>query len=139
MPTPAFTPRDRSRVKYHLGYLAVAPAASIQFGIPRPIETLFLVEDALNNIIDDGFNVQNVLRILGILDGVECRLVAFQDYLAANQLGNLTVNPDKMDNLEQEYIRWQGRLGDILGVPIYPYTRRAMAGAGIYGNVRVRR
>lgn len=135
----ALQPRDRSRVKYHLGYLAVQAAASIQFGIPRPIQTMFLVEDSMNNLIDDGFNVQNVLRILGVLDTVECHLVETLDYLAANRLGNLEVRPDQAQALELEYDRWSQRLADILGVPRYPYSARNQASAGVAaGNIRVR-
>lgn len=135
----ALVPRDRSRVKYHLGYLAVSPAASLQFGIPRPIETLFLVEDAMNNLIDDGFNVENVLRILGVLDGIECKLVEAQDYLVASRLGNLEVNPQNPELLENEYNRWAARLADTFGVPWYPYAIRNQRAAGVVaGNLRVR-
>lgn len=134
----ALLPRDRSRVKYHLGYLAVAPAASLQFGIPRPIETMFLVETAMNYIIDDGFNIENVLRILAILDGIECRMVEGQDYLAATELGNLKPRADQLDALEHEYDRWAQRLGDIFGVPLYPYAQRNQPQNAVE-NVRVRR
>lgn len=135
-----FDERDRSRIKYHLGYLAVQPAASIQFGIPRPIETLFLVEDAMNNIVNDGFNVQNVLRLLGVLDNIECRMQGSLDYLPANKLGTLEVRSDMMDAFEREYNRWAQRIADILGVPMYPYSQRAKEAAGVMGgNIPVRR
>lgn len=135
----ALSTRDRSRVKYHLGYLAVQPAASIQFGIPRPIETMFLVEDALNYIIDDGWNIQNILRILNILDNIECKMVEGQDYLPASKLGNLDVRPDHIAQLLETYYDWSGKLADILGVPPYPYARRNQAAVLGSGNVRVRR
>lgn len=80
-----------------------------------------------------------MLRILGILDGVECRLVAAQDYLAASQLGNLKPREDHPQALELEYNRWAQRLADILGVPMYPYSQRSQEAAGVMaGNVRVR-
>lgn len=135
----ALTTRDRSRIRYHLGYLAVGPAASLSFGLPRPINTMFMVEDSMNNLIDDGWNVENVLRIIGILDGIECRLVAAQDYLSASELGSLKVRPDQTQALEIEYCRWMARLADILGVPSYPYSQRAQQMAGMFsGNIRVR-
>lgn len=136
----ALSPQDRSRVGYHLGYLAVQPAASLQFGIPRPLQTIFLLELALNNVIDDGYNIQNIQRILGILDGVECRLVAAQDYLPASKLGSLEVRADHPQALELEYNRWAQRLADILGCTMYPYSQRSQEAAGVMGgNVRVRR
>lgn len=135
----ALTPQDRSRVKYHLGFLAVSPAASLSFGIPRPIATAFLIEDAMNNLIDDGWVIPNVLRILGILDGIECRMVAAQDYLPASKLGSLEVRPDHIEALLETYYDWSGRLGSIFGCPPYPYDRRNQAAAGtLGGNLKVR-
>lgn len=134
-----FSPRDRGRIKYHLGYLAVQPAASIQFGIPRPIETMFLIEDAMSQLIDDGWNIENVLRILGILDKIECLLVAALPALAATKLANLEPREDHPQALELEYNRWAQRLADIFGVPMYPYSQRSQEAAGIMGgNLRVR-
>lgn len=136
----ALSPQDRSRVRYHAGFLAVSPAASLSFGIPRPIATLFLVEDAMNHLIDDGFNVDNVLRILGIMDGIECRLVAALDYLPASKLGSLEVRSDHPQALEIEYCRWMARLCDVLGIPPYPYAQRSQQMAGVLGgNIRVTR
>lgn len=136
----ALSPQDRSRVAYHLGFLSVQPAASIQFGIPRPLETVFLLELALNNIIDDGYNVANIQRLLGILDGIECRMVAAQDYLPASKLGSLEVRPDHIAALLDTYADWAGQLASTLGVPPYPYNRRNQEAAGVMGgNVRVRR
>lgn len=120
----ALKTQDRSRIKYHLGYLATGVAASLQFGVPRPIETLFLVEDAMSNIIDDGFNIQNILRILGILDGIECKLVEAQDYFPAAKTGTIEINEKHLDQLYETYYDWSAKLADVLGVPMYPYARR---------------
>ncbi|KKK54507.1 hypothetical protein LCGC14_3083990, partial [marine sediment metagenome] len=42
------TEAEKERVRYHLGYLQVSAAASIQLGIPRPLQTVFLLEQGLN-------------------------------------------------------------------------------------------
>jgi hypothetical protein len=127
---------DKERARYHLGFLAVQPAASISYGIPKPIQTLFLVEVAMNNLLEAA--VPRVLRVLGILDGVETKLVEAQDRLAADALGDLKLRKEETDMLEAEYRRWGFRLADILGVPVYAFSNRYKGGGVRAGNVPVR-
>ncbi len=129
--------RVKERVRYHLGYLGVQGAASIQFGIPRPIQTVFLVEDAMNLVIAE--SVQRVRRLVDILDRIEDKLVEAQDRLAAKQLDSLVLRDNEPDQLEREYYRWGGRLADLLGVPFYAYSNRYKNGGGIKaGSIPVR-
>ena len=131
------TDEEKERVRYHLGYLGVAPAASIQLGIPRPLQTVFLVEDALNSIIEGV--IPRVRKILKIMDDVECKLCEAQDRLAAKQLDSLILRDSEPDQLEREYVRWGKRLADIFGVPLYPYSERYKNAGGVAaGNVPVR-
>ena len=133
----ALTPEERQQVRYHLGYVSVAPAASINFGLPRPIQTLFLVEQAMDYILPVG--EAKVRQIIGIMDGIECRLVDAQDRLAAQSLDNLTMRADETDALEGEYFRWGGRLADTLGVPFYAYSNRYKKHGKAYaGSIPVR-
>jgi hypothetical protein len=113
---------EKERVRYHLGYLEVQPAASIQFGIPRPLQTVFLMESAMNNIIENA--VDRVRRILRIMDNCEIKLEESQERLAAIQLGDLKLRENEPDQLDREYARWGYRLADILGVPVYAYSTR---------------
>lgn len=133
------TPSERERVRYHLGYLNVQMAGSIQFGLPRPVQTLFIVEEAMTQLIEpDG--VDRVRRHLKILDDIECRLVAAQGSLGAAKLGELTIERQGLqepDLLENEYFRWGGRLADQLGVPFYAYSNRYKRRASA-GNIPVR-
>ena len=110
--------RERERVRYHMGYLSVQPAASIQFGLPAPIQTLFLVELAMTNLLDEG--VDRVRRLISLLDKIECKMIEFQDYLAAQSIDNMKINLQGIDQLEDEYSRWASRLSDELGAPLYP-------------------
>lgn len=132
----ALTDFERQRVRYHLGYPSVQPAAAITFGIVRPIQTLFLVESAMNLILPQAED--EVRRIIGIMDGVECRLVEAQDRLAAKRIDNLELRDDEPAQLEAEYRRWGYRLADNLGCPIYAYsTKYRTAGKTTAGNVSV--
>ena len=133
----ALTAEERQQVRYHLGFVSVFPAASINFGMPRPIQTLFLVEQAMDYLMPVG--EAKVRQIIGIMDGIECRLVDAQDRLAAQSLDNLTMRADETDALEGEYFRWGGRLADTLGVPFYAYSNRYKKHGKAYaGSIPVR-
>ena len=80
-----------------------------------------------------------VRQIIGVMDGIECRLVDAQDRLAAKSLDNLTMRVDETDALEAEYYRWGGRLVDTLGVPFYAYSNRYKRhGKSYAGTIPVR-
>lgn len=119
---------EKHKVRYHLGYLSPDPVVSIQLGVPRASQPMFLVESAMNNLPAEA--VGNVRRIVVILDGVEERLVQAQDRLAAKQVGNITMREDEPLALEREYRRWAERLADFLGVPLNVYSQRFRGGAG---------
>lgn len=135
----ALTAAERERVRYHLGYLNTAAAASLTFGIPKPIQTLFLVEQAMTDLLVVA--EPRVRNILCRLDNIETRLDQALDTLDAAQIGELRLRTGKAgestpDLLEREYIRWAGRLADQLGVPLYPYSKR-FSNAGNSVNVPV--
>lgn len=134
----ALSESDKARCRYHLGYPQVQPAASIVFGVPRPIQTAFLLEQAMNFVLESA--VDKILQILTIMDGVECRLQAAQDRLAAQKLDTLELRTDECGQLETEYQRWGFRLADVLGVPVYAYStkyRGAATGKPSAGSIPV--
>lgn len=126
---PALTDKDKERTRYHLGYMLTSFAPSIQLGIPRPVQTLFLVEDAMN-LLADASSVHRVHCLLDTLDGIEGQLRSAMPALMAERVGELTLHPLRSqgklvtDSLEKEYFRWAGRLADALGVPFYPFSNR---------------
>jgi hypothetical protein len=134
----ALTPSERERTRYHLGYLNTGIAGSIQFGLPRPVQTLFILEDAMSIMTDDSA-VGRVRQHLKILDDIECRMVSAQSRLAAQQLGEITLRDNEPDLLENEYYRWAGRLADQLGVPFYAYSNRFKGRGPTSGSIPVRR
>lgn len=122
----ALTDSEKERVRYHLGYPEVQPAASITFGIPRPIQTAFLVESAMNLLLPVAED--RVRSIVGVMDGIECRLIDAQDRLAAKRIDQLELRDDEPSQLENEYQRWGFRLADTLGVPVYAYSTKYRRG-----------
>ena len=113
---------EKVRVRKHLGYPQVQAAASVNFGIPKPIQTAFLVEIAMQNLIEGAVAI--VRDLLNKMDNIEDKLVDAQDRLAAIQLDSLHLREDETDKLEREYVRWGFRLADVLGVPVYAYSLR---------------
>lgn len=132
----ALTQEERQRVRYHLGYGAVQPAAMLTFGMVKPYPTAFLVEQAMDQILPVAED--KCRQLLTVLDGVECRLVDAQTRLAASSIDQLKMRADEPERLEDEYRRWGYRLADLLMVPVYPYsTRYFPGGRGAMTNVSV--
>lgn len=132
---------DIERCRYHLGYMETSEAASIQLGIPKPAQTLFLFEQAVQLVMPVA--VPRVLRILGVLDKIEEAMVEAVDFLIAGKLGDLELRGSEKgqthpDLLEREYARWAARLADVLGCPFYPFSHRTklQRGVGTAGNLR---
>lgn len=122
------TAGEKQRIRYHLGYPALSTAASIQFGQPALTQTNFLIESALNRLLEE--SLEQVRSISNVMDNVETKLIEAQDRLAAIQLEDLHLREDESEKLETEYRRWGYRLGDICGCPVYPFSRRYMGGSG---------
>ena len=124
----ALSDANKERVRYHLGYLGTSFAASITMGVPRPVQTLFLVEDAMGLLLPE--SATRVIELLCILDRLEAKLLKACDTLGVETAGELTLHPLRgsgkltTDSIEAEVRRWASRLADVLGVPPYPYSLR---------------
>lgn len=132
-----FDASEKERIRYHCGYLNVQPASSISFGIPVPIQTLFLIEQAINNVLPAAED--RIRKLIQLLDDIECKMVGGQDYLAVSGVDDIRIRPDHIDQLEHEYCRWASRLSDELGAPLYPGAAkfRSLFMTGV-GSVPVR-
>lgn len=118
----ALSNTERERCRYHLGYLSVSPAPALAFGIPVPIQTMFLIESAMNLLLPEA--MPRVRMLLERLDEIETKLYEGLDYLAADQVDDIKIRPDHLDQLEREYCRWVGRLSDEIGAPPYPGSHK---------------
>jgi hypothetical protein len=130
------TDAEKQRVAYHMGYPAVTTAASVAFGVPMLTQTNFLVYNVLDKLMDSA--LEQVRSISSTMDGIELKMIDAQDRLAATRLEDLYLRENETDSLEGEYKRWGYRLSDILGAPIYPYSRRySGGGAGAVTSVPI--
>lgn len=134
-------PNEKERVRYHMGYLEVQPAAALTFGIPAPIQTLFLVESAMDRILPTAED--RVRKIITIMDTIECREEGALDYLVVSRVDDIEIRPDHIEKLEEQYAKWASKLSDVLGAPLYQYSAKfkclfGYGGANQAGSIPVR-
>lgn len=139
--------QEKERVRYHLGYMGTTfggdnAAASLSFGMPRPAQTMFLLESAIQTMLTNPYVLERVRKILCTLDDLEKKLEEAACQLGVESVGNVKMRgaePGRThpDLIEREYIRWAKRLADILGVPLYAYSDRFSGKTGVR-NITVR-
>ena len=140
---PLLNDSDKERIRYSLGYLETSFAGSLQLGIPRPAQTNFLIEQAMDLLTNEQA-CDRVRSYLTQLDKIEQMMMCAPQTLVAEQLGDLKLRSARAgetypDLLELEYQRWAKRIADILGVPLYPYSNKLQPVRRGVGNVSVRR
>lgn len=134
----AFTPEEKEQIRYHLGYLNQTAASSLAFGQPVPLQTLFILDSAMDRVLNSAAE-DRIRSMICVLDKIECTMVDAIDRLAAKQLDGLTLNDKEIDKLEFEYYRWAGRIANQLGVPLYPYATKFQLARGMMaGSISVR-
>ena len=114
---------DKAKIRYHLGYLASGFAASMQFGLPRPYQTVFMLETAMQLLVEP-HAINRVRRILQHLESVEEAMMCAITQMGVSSIGNVRLHDKHTDRLEREYQRWTDRLADIFGVPKYTFSTR---------------
>ena len=136
------TNEDKERCRYHLGYMATGQAAaSLVAGIPRPAQTMFLIEQAFA-LLTNEYALARVRRILTNLDQIEEKIftpgveLLYAESIGEMKLRGATPGQTSTDLIENEYRRWAMRLADCLGVPLYPYSQRFKSRGP--GNIHVR-
>ena len=134
------TPTEKTRIRTALGYPQVDAIGSYNRGIPMPLQTAFLVETSLTQVMEEA--IPTVQQYLQNLEAIEAALAKAICNLAVERIGDITMRPGRPgesqpDLLEREYRRWAERLADILGVPLYAYSTRFSRSGVRSGNVRV--
>jgi len=129
------TDAEIGRCRYHMGYVGLSSAASLQFGVPQPSQTAFLFESAVRRLLE--VHVGDVRDLIARCDATELQIFEAQERLAAEKLGEITLRKDEIDALQMSYVIWVDRMADLLGCPKYPYSNKLRGGGGGYGNIPV--
>ena len=132
----AFTDEEKTRILHHLGYPDwQSVASSIQLGYPASTQPLFLVRDSFQRLSTGG--EYSVRRDLCELESIEKQLSDARSRFKATKLGELHLNEKETRMLRQEYVFWQRRLSDDLGVAPNPYAQASVFGLGGGINAKV--
>jgi hypothetical protein len=127
----AFSDEEKEQIRYHLGYLNQTAASSLAFGQPVPLQTLFILDSAMDRVLNTAAE-DRIRQMIATLDKIECTMVEAIDRLAAKTLdGGITLNEKEIDKLEFEYYRWAGRIASQMGVPLYPYATKFQLARGM--------
>jgi len=108
-----------------MGYLNIAPAAALSYGLPAPVQQLFILESAMDKILPEAED--RVRSMVSHMDRIECEMREGIEYLPVNRLDNMEVRKEHIDQLEDEYYRWALRLAGQLGSPLYYYAGKFRA------------
>jgi hypothetical protein len=127
MTTAVLTEEEKARIRYHLGYPQTDPVASIQLGVPRSSQPMFLVETQMNRIPDTAIALIRIC--VARCDATEQRIMECQERMAAKSVDEVDLNPDEPEMLRKEYRYWVQKLADNLGAPINAYASAWQAGA----------
>lgn len=136
MSTEPFTDEEKNDVMRFLGYpnwTSLSP--SIQLGYPAASQPLFLVVDSIARM---AVEARPAIRAnLCQLRDIEAQLGSARGRMKATRLGEVTMNAAEARQLREEYVFWQKKLADLLGVFVNPVS--AIAGGMPGGlNARVR-
>lgn len=125
------TEDEKVRVRHHTGYLNVQQAQTFTLGTPAGVETQFLIEGAMNRVLDGA--LPRLRELLGMCEETERNMFCDQDLMAVTQLDTITVNSTgehrQQRELRRAYLYWQRSLCNLLGVPPNPFDQRK----GLYG------
>ena len=122
MPQPLrLNEQDRARVRYFMGYPNVDPHQAIQLGFPAATQAMFLVEQAMENLLPEA--VERVLKIVTVLERIEAQEIDSLCRLKAQQLGDMKLRNDNDEATEGDKLRgeaeaWKKRLASVLGAPL---------------------
>ncbi len=85
--TVTLTNEEKSKVRRHLGYPETTATSAYAFGIPITLEGMFLVDNAMNVLNEEG--ASRVRSLLAILDGMEQKIIKAVCTLTVESVGDI--------------------------------------------------
>lgn len=114
---------EKARILYHLGYTVVNAVSIFTLGVPAVGQPLYLAYSMLDRIPES--SLQQVRRIVVVLDKIEQAKIDGLDYLVASQIdGEIQIDDRLQDKLDVEYTKWAQKLSDATAAPLSPYSAR---------------
>lgn len=134
MSTAPFTDEETADVMRFLGYPNwQAMAQSIQLGYPAASQPMWLVLDSLPRLAEASRPA--VRETLCQLRSTDAQIGTARSRMKTTHVGEVSMNSNESRMLREEYVFWQKRLADLLGVFVNPHS--ALNG-GMPGGVNAR-
>lgn len=130
----AFTDVDKERIRYHMRYPQVEVAVNVFGGTLYAGTLQFVIEKTMDHV--NPLTIPRTQKILDRMDAIEDQMFDANERLQASKADVVTLNPNEHAALEATYLRWQGKLSEILSVPVNPRPPSSGQVGGL--NVRVR-
>ncbi len=126
------TDQEKVKVRDHLGYMNQTEVETFHLGTPAATETSSATEAAMDKVPEE--SLPRCRQIIAYLDKIEGQKVEDLENLAVSKLGNIELREDEQEALDQQYAYWQGKLPNLLGVSVNPFSK---VGGGPSVNVPV--
>lgn len=121
------TEEERVRIRAHLGYMNVKTAATFFLGTPAAVETSYLIEPAIDNVLLSA--VPRLRKYLLALDSILDEMLDNVPTLIAGKVGSIDIDDEAMKKMQAQYVRWQGELANMLGITVNPWDKRPLGTA----------
>jgi len=134
MSTEPFTDEETADVMRFLGYPNwKAMSQSIQLGYPAATQPMFLVMDSLPRLAESSRPA--VRETLCQLRSTDAQIGTARGRMKTIRVGDVAMNVSEARQLREEYVYWQKKLADLLGVFVNPCS--SLAG-GMPGGINAR-
>jgi hypothetical protein len=120
------TDEEKARIRYHFGYPQTNPVASIQLGVPRASQPMFLLEGQLERIPPSAIGI--IRDLVTKCDYTEQQIFEGQEYVPASSVGEVDIDDKFINKLQTSYRYWVQRLADTIGAPLNPFAAAFQAG-----------
>ena len=114
---------ETNRVRYHLGYPMVTPAAALTFNMPFTLPGSFLHEFGAKNLA--GAFAEKIVRdLIQRMDIIDEKLLEATERMAVKKVDEIEMNPDEYDALLRAYVDQGYKLANALGGYPNPFAER---------------
>lgn len=115
------TDAEKVKIRDHLGYMNQQEVETFHLGTPAATETSFVIEPAMDKVPES--SLPRLRQILAVLDSIESQMIDDHENLAVTKIGSIELREDEQEELDKRYERWQGKLANLLGVYVNPFSK----------------
>lgn len=130
------TAEEKSRARHHAGYLQTQSAYTFGLGIPLNVQPQFMIEGALNNLLDE-VAYAKFRQLLCRCDQIEEQIYCGSDLADIQSIDTIKVNPERVKDLAKYYVLAMTSMCNLLGIVPNPWDQRDFIAWGGGGGINV--